>query len=87
MELYKRIYALFPSLEMLYDDDGIKAFKATPVSELYQYNLTLGLWIRNNYIHPAGSILKPLFAANGITQADDMSSLIVNLFHFYLHTK
>ena len=83
MELYKEIEKSFSYIEKLFSDDELAAFISTRIFDLYKYHFSLGLMIRNDLLHPDGSRLKELFFENGIEHSDDMSSMIIKLFHYH----
>jgi hypothetical protein len=82
MKLYKEIGKLFPQLEKFFTDKELIEF--INESDLDLYHFGFGTWIRNNFIHPDKSVLRRLFLENYIVHPDDMSSLIIKLFHEYL---
>ena len=86
MELYKEIEKSFPLLEKLFTVESLLEFKNAPVSDLSLYHFSLGLWIRNNILYKEDNNLRRLFLKNDIIHADEMSSFMINLFHYHLHS-
>ena len=84
MQLYKEIENCFPIIENLFTDKELLEFKNTPICDLYLYHFGLGLLIRNNILTENNTLLYQLFIENNITHKDEMSSLIILLFHEYI---
>ena len=84
MGLYEEIEKCFPNIEKLLSEKDLLNFKNTSISELYMYHFNLGLWIRNDMLRSKKSPLRQLFAENGIKNPDDMSSIIIQLFHYHI---
>jgi len=84
MGLYEEIEKSFPNIEKLLSEKDLLNFKNTSISELCMYHFNLGLWIRNNMLRSKKSPLRQLFIENGIENPDDMSSIIIQLFHYYI---
>ena len=84
MRLYDEIENSFLLMERLFSEKDLLDFKNAYVSELYKYHFSIGLWIRNNLIYPEQSPLRLLFIDNGVENPDDMSSMIIQLFHYYI---
>lgn len=87
MELYKEIEKTFSMIEKVFLQEDLLNFKNIRVGDLYLYHFGLGTWIRNNLLYPRKSLLWQLFLKNGIEHPDDMSSLIISLFHYYISRK
>jgi len=87
MKLYAEIEKSFPNLEKLFTSEELKEFINMPVSDLNLYHFGLGTWVRNNLLYPKESILYRLFLENGMEHPDDMSSLILRLFHYRMSMK
>lgn len=60
----------------------MKEFLACSYSELTRWHFGFGSWIRNNILLENSPLYK-LFNEVGITQKDDMSSIIIKLFYIY----
>lgn len=88
MRLYQEIENCFRVIEDSFSVEKLLEFKNTPVGELYLYHFGLGIWIRNNLLTEKSALYKS-FIENNIAQKDDMSSLIITLFHKHLsnHTR
>jgi len=86
MKLYREIENSFPLMEKLFTKEDLLEFKNAPVSELCMYHFSLGLWIRNNLLKEKSPLYK-LFLENGVEHPDDMSSLMIKLFHYCVSKK
>ena len=87
MKLYEEIENCFTIIEEIFTEETLLEFKNTPISDLGFYHLGLGMWIRNNLLSLEESRLYGLFLENGVENPDDMSCLIIKLFHYYLSKK
>ena len=87
MHLYAEIKKLFLNIEKFFSEEDLIKFRNTLVSDLSSYHFSLGLWIRNSYLYKKESELYHLFCANGIPHPDDMSSIIILIFHDYISRK
>ena len=54
-------------------------------NEMIRYHLDLGMWIRNNWGLWGGSRLQKYFTDKGVTDAEEMSSVILYLYWDWLH--
>jgi hypothetical protein len=86
MKLYEEIENCFPMIEKQFKNEDLLYFKNSLVIDLSLYHFGLCTWIRNELLYPKGNILYSLFLENGIKEEDDMSSMIILLFHYYLST-
>lgn len=86
MLLFIEIEKSFPALEKLFSKEELLIYRDTPIDSLFLYHFGLGLWIRNNLLYPERALYK-LFIKDGISQPDDMSSVIVNFFHIHVLNK
>jgi len=84
MSLYREIEKLFPTLEALFKKRELLLFKQTAYSNLHLYHFGFGTWIRNELLTSGTSELSRLFVANEINHLDDMSALIIRMFHCYI---
>ena len=84
MKLYDEIEKIFPRMEKLLSEKDLTAFRNTSIPNLCAYHFDMGMWIRNNLLYPRESALRKLFIDNGIDDPDEMSSIIIRLFHFYV---
>jgi len=84
MELYGEIEKIFPALEQLFSDKELLVFKNTPIYDLCLYHFGFGTQVRNRFLHQPDGILRGLFTKNGITSTDDMSAIIITLFHYHI---
>ena len=64
----------------------ITTFAKTPHKQLFRYHYTIGLSIRNTLLANNESLTRAFLNA-GIESTDDMSALIINLFHVYVNAK
>gem|GEM_PF-995351 len=87
MKLFEEIKKHFPTLEKRFHPKDLVDFQNTTRADLILYHFTLGLWIRNQLLHPAGSTLFTLFTEYGFTHTDDMSHFIICIFHDYIIRK
>lgn len=85
LELYSEIEKSFPVLEKLFSKYDILEFKNTPIMDLCLYHFGFGTWIRNNLLYTKDSVLYSLFLKAGINHPDDMSIIIIEQFHNYIH--
>lgn len=83
MELSKEIEKSFPRLEKLFISENLTTFKYTPNGDLYIYHFGFGIWIRDHFLNETSTLYK-LFINNGITDKDDMSVFIIELFYIHL---
>lgn len=66
----------------------IDRFKSEPEDITYDYDLTLGMWIRNTWIHGKWSSALPSYFKNlGIENAEDMSGIILTSLWRDLHSQ
>ena len=86
MSLKEEISKIFPTLELILGIKEMSEFKNTSKNDLYMYHFGLGLWIRNNLLTEESKLYK-LFIENNILNEDDMSSLVIKLFHEYVTVK
>ena len=84
MKLYKEIEKIFQIIEEHFTAEDLEEFRNEKICDLYLYHFGLGIWIRENLLYPKENILYSLFSENGVKQADEMSSLIITLFHYYV---
>lgn len=84
MELYKEMEKAFSLMEKAFSQEALLHFKNTPAGDLYRYHYGLGIWIRNHFLFPREKPLYQLFWENGITHQDEMSYLMIRLFHYYI---
>lgn len=86
MNLYTEIEKTFPIIEQQLSPKTRKQFMKWPAGKLYSYHFGLEMWIRNHFFfdHTKVPELHNLFVLNGFTHEDDMSHLILQLFHYHL---
>ena len=84
MKLYREIEKSFPVIQKLFSENNLAEFKNAPVGDLCLYHFGLGSWVRDNLLCADENLLYDLFLQNGVEHHDDMSSLIINLFHYSL---
>jgi hypothetical protein len=75
----------FTELTRILPAAEIEKLRNIPESELIDYHLGLGMWIRNNWGLWGGSRLSRWFNAQGIYHPDDMSGIILTSFWRYLN--
>lgn len=86
MALLSEIVMSFPEIEKLLSVEGLEQFIECDFNELYTYHLGIGTWIRNILIREKSDLLGG-FIKGGVTEPDDMSMIIMQLFYIYLRTK
>jgi len=87
MKLYEEIKKSFPAIEKLFTNEELAEFINSPVSDLHEHSFGVGLWIRNNLLRPEKNNLYRLFSENGVKNADDMSCILIQLFHYHISKK
>jgi hypothetical protein len=75
----------FLELEKMLPPDFIERIKKKKESEMINYHLTLGVWIRNNWGLWKGSRLKDFFKKHDVRHPDDMSGIILTSFWRHLN--
>lgn len=83
MKLYEEIEKSFPALEKLFTPEELLKFKNTTIGSLWLYHFGLGSWIRNNLLSNE-SLLYRIFKNHTVESKDDMSAVMIRLFHYYL---
>ncbi len=83
MKLYKQIEKSFTRIEKKFEKDDMKNFMRCNYNDIDEYHFGLGTWIRNNLLVKNTKLYR-LFIKSGITQKDDMSMLIIQLFYAYI---
>ncbi len=78
--------ALFSVFQIILLPDFLRELAETSEEELDTFHFGFGLYIRNNLLVP-GSRLYKEFEKCGVTEKDDMSSIIIKEFHAYLKSK
>ena len=81
-QLEKLIHQYFFILKSYFSQEAFSRFIAVPQEELWQYHFTFGLWIRNELLEKDG-LLFAQFAKRGFAHKDDMSDIIIRVFHAY----
>jgi len=84
MSLYREIERHFYKMERLFTPGELLGFECTPVGWLSEYNLTVGARIRGEML-TGGSRLYRLFLSEKVKKPDDMSAIMILLFHCYIH--
>ncbi len=86
MSLFNHFERIMEKIESLLDEQSIECFKGLKFSELHIEHLGLGMIIRNKMLYNNNTLLE-LFYKSGITDVDDMSALLVELFYIYIKQK
>jgi len=83
--LKKTIMALWEDMRknIFTDNDSLSEFRDKNFDGLGDYHFGLGLYLRNNILS-SDSELYLKFIESGINRRDDMSSLIISLWHISL---
>ena len=77
MELINEIIKSFGEISIFQEEKN--DFFSCSYSEIPAYHLSLGLFIRNNLLRDTDRLYR-LFVSSGVTDRDDMSSLILRLY-------
>ena len=72
---------LISLIEEQFTEVGLHEFKKCRGIELDAYHFGLGTWIRNTFIYPDDSLLRPLSKEKGVNSPDNMSGGIIRKFH------
>lgn len=80
------IAKLFPALELILPANALAEFAAAATDDLCLFHFGLGLFLRNNILNTDSRIYTS-FIQEGICHQDDMSSMVLSLFHAYLNAK
>lgn len=86
MKLCREMKKSFSKIEKLFSPNELKEFIACAPGNLDRYHFGLGTWIRNELLKD-GSPLTARFLRGGVLQKDDMSQLLIELFHLYVRNK
>ena len=74
-------------LNKLFSPDDIRRIKAAPETDMFEYQLGWGTWMRSNWGLWQGSRLAQWFNAQGVTHPDDMASIILDSYWRRLHAR
>ena len=77
----------FLELQNILPPEGIRRIKESMEGDLVQFHVGLGTSIRNNWKLWGGSYLAQFFNEIGISNPDDMTSIIILSFHRRLNGK
>lgn len=69
----------------LVDEGTWREFTEAPTEDLPLYHFGLGLYLRNNVLTPNSELYR-LFRVEGYLEKDDMSSLMLRVWHEELNT-
>lgn len=86
MKLCKEMKKSFSKIEKLFSEKELKKFIACDPGDLNRYHFGLGTWIRNELLKD-DSPLTAAFLRDGVSQKDDMSQRLMELFHLYARGK
>lgn len=86
MELSREIERQFKKIDKRFSEQQMEEFCQCHFSKLSAYHFGLGLWIRNNLLHPESKLYQ-LFCQCGVSEQDDMSMIIIEQFYLYQHGK
>lgn len=86
MILFKEIIKCLPVIERSLSRSIMMKFLNSSYEDLSDFHFNIGLWIRNNLLKDSGEpdCLYRMFRDIGITQSDDMSTIITELFYIYM---
>lgn len=71
----------FIEMDKMLSEEFIEIIKTGDEKDLYEYHMSLGLWIRNNWGLWGESHLKDFFTSYEIYHPDDMSSIIITSYY------
>lgn len=86
MNLYNEIKKHFPKMAIFLSLKSLKEFLECDYEHLCFYHFGCGTWIRNELLQE-NQPLYDAFLSCGISQKDDMSFLMIQLFYVYLKPK
>jgi hypothetical protein len=84
MNLLNEIEKIYPELALFFGEN-LEKFKNAPKSKLNKYHFGAGLWLRNNFLYNNLECME-MFRKCGVSAPDDMSDLILSLFHNHLNS-
>jgi len=86
MKFNELFMSALSDIEDLFDSESLNEFKKHKYNDLSNYHFTLGLHIRNEIL-TVNSDLYNVFIKSGVVQKDELSSLLIELFYFYIKSK
>jgi hypothetical protein len=75
----------FLALDNLLNNEVKEDIKSSEIRDLIRYHMTLGMWIRNNWLRQSNNRITGVLFNNGIRHLDDMSQIIISGYHYYLN--
>ena len=75
----------YKALDKELDEKTKNEIKNAGVEDLSKYHFGLGQWIRNNWIYATEDRISKFFLDKGIKHPDDMSSIIITGYYYYLN--
>ena len=79
------LHEAYVCLDGILSEDNIEYIKACKPDELISMHMSLGMWIRNNWIYPSKTRIVKQFYDKGITIPDDISMYIIEGYNAYLN--
>ncbi|MFH1514433.1 MAG: DUF6794 domain-containing protein [bacterium] len=86
-KITKDLLKKFEKLKKEMSDDDLKLFKETDADGLIDFHFSLGMYIRNEWGLWGDSDLNEYFCQKRMMHPDDMSGILLEMFHQYLHGK
>jgi hypothetical protein len=84
----KNLGECFAELDKLLKEVDKKEMQALAKrADMIHYHHNLGMWMRNNWRLWGGSRLQKYFADKGVTHPEEMSSVVLYLYHDWLNGK
>lgn len=77
----------FTALEKTLTPEQKQQFVLSAEDDLIEYHFTIGLFIRNNWLHGDSSQLREYFKELGIEHPDDMSAIVLTSYWRHLHNQ
>jgi hemerythrin len=83
MDLYKELEKVFPAMLELFSENTLAQFKKS--SPFGRRNFFfLNEWIKTHLLGSDQSIYRAHFSSQGINRTEDMTAIVISLFHHYL---
>ncbi len=78
------LQAAYTCLDGVISEESIDYIKNSSPDELISLHLSLGMWIRNNWIYPSKTRIAKMFYDKGIMHPEDISMYIIEGYSAYL---
>jgi hypothetical protein len=73
------------ALNDLLDIEIKEDIRNSSIRDLIKYHMSLGMWIRNNWLRQSNNRITGTLYSNGLRHLDDMSQIIIVGYHYYLN--